>query len=607
MIQDKAGKYIISENENIFDYLKQARIFSCFPDETLKKLVPLSKMMAFNKGDVILREGEENSQLYFLIKGEVEVYAGNEFILKLRRIGDIFGEMSIINNRPSSATVVAAGDYNKIFSISSKHIGEYSDMNSEEFQNFLFRLFSKIMSDKLYLTTEKAKQFEQTNRELLETKEKLQADIRKREEVEKELIQAKYQAELASQAKTRFLANMSHEIRTPLNSVLGFSQIILRKIKNFSLPGEFKDYFENIKNAGQSLNEIINNILDLTKIESGKLEVVEGVTYLPDLLKEIFDIHQSLAIEKQVNFKLNLNPDLPGYIVTDKTRLKQIVTNLLGNAIKFTPKGKTVRLDSWVENEQLKIVVKDEGIGISSEDQKRIFNPFEQVDDSATRNYQGSGLGLAITKRLVGLLDGKIELESKEDWGSIFTVTLPITRSLDISQPEIWRDEKMESVQFSSDITVLVVEDNALNRKVMETLLEEVGVKYMMAENGEIGVAMLEEVQPDLIFMDMHMPVMGGLDAIRIIRKNSVFDSVPIIALSAEAFIDQQKIAYESGIQDYLTKPVNLEKITRTLGKFLKPKSIDAAHQERVMMSPSFVNLKQKRFLLTTHYWIILL
>lgn len=593
-MQDKAGQYIISENENLFDYLKTARIFSCFPDETLKALVPLSKMMVVQKGETILHEGVENHHLYFLVRGEVDVFSGNEFILKLRRMGDIFGEMSIINNRPSSATVVATGEYNKIFAISSKHIGDYSDMNPEEFQNFLFRLFSKVMSDKLYLTTEKAKQFERTNRELLETKEKLQADIKKREKVEKELIQAKHQAELASHAKTRFLSNMSHELRTPLNSVLGFSQIILKKIKNFSLPGEFREYFENIKNAGQSLNEIINNILDLTKIESGKVEVVEGVTYLPALLKEVFEYHQALAIEKGIVFKDDFSPNLPGYILTDKTRLKQIITNLLGNAIKFTPNGKMVRLRSFVKNDVLKIEVMNEGIGIPKEDQERIFSPFEQVDDSATRSYEGTGLGLAITHHLVNLLHGTIHLESEENIATTFTVSLPVAQSEAPLCHKIV--EGVEVSQFSSDLRVLVVEDNRLNQKVMGALLEELGVQYFFAENGAVGVQKTKEIKPDLIFMDMHMPVMGGLDAIGEIRKDRSLDTIPIIALSAEAFIDQQKIAYEAGVQYYLTKPINLEKVIRVLGKFLNPESALGSDPNIDVMSPLLCETVDKAF-----------
>lgn len=383
-----------------------------------------------------------------------------------------------------------------------------------------------------------------------------------------EVQEAKLHAESANRSKSQFLANMSHEIRTPLNAIIGFTEIMLIEGLENPLPADFATYLGHIKVSGKHLSELINNVLDLSKIEAGKLALSLELVDLKQLLTTIHSINRAKAIEKGVVFTFRYEDDLPQFIETDRTKLNQILMNLVSNAIKFTPKNKKVEL--WVRRteEEILFSVTDEGTGIPKERQPHIFEPFEQADNTITRQYGGTGLGLSIAKKMGEMLQGEIILTSAEGRGSVFMFNLPLVIAEGVAEVE--KDTIDTPFKFSKENTVLVVEDNKLNQKMIKFLLNKFGLDIHIANNGEEGLLMIQKLKPDLVFMDIHMPVMDGLEAILHIRQMPEFSALPIVILSADAFKEQKMHAAELGATGYLTKPVEMEILLPVLQQHLK-------------------------------------
>ncbi len=391
------------------------------------------------------------------------------------------------------------------------------------------------------------------------------AGLIERKQVEDDLRKAKEEAESASLAKTSFLANVSHEIRTPLNAIVGFSRILLKHQSQIS--PRFLQYLENIRVSGVSLTEIINNVLDLAKIEAGKVEMDEEDVDIRLLLQSLYQISKDRAAEKGVRVKYDIDPAIPKRVRIDRTRLNQILMNLADNAIKFTPKGQEVDIRLDREGHEMVFKVQDEGIGIPEDRLQEVFNPFEQADGSTTRQYGGTGLGLAIVKSLVEILGGAISAESKTGVGSTFTVRLPL---IDVDHVEsVVESADWRNYSFRPGVKILLVEDNPMNQEMLLAVLEDTGLTAKIAENGQVALDMLATVSPDLILMDLHMPVMDGLTAARKIRENPDFAGLPIIGLSADAFVEREGQAQEAGISHFLTKPVDLDRLMPMLMRYL--------------------------------------
>jgi len=393
------------------------------------------------------------------------------------------------------------------------------------------------------------------------------------EESQRQLILAKEEAEEARRSKESFLANMSHEIRTPINGIVG----IIHILRNTPLNDEQRDWINRLDSASNSLLLIINDILDISKIDSGMMKIEYESFSIHKKLTDINNFFKIKALDKNLAFETDIDPQLPEYIRSSPIRIQQIINNFISNALKFTEEGKITLQASVMEQVgsqyTIKFTVADTGIGIKPDAIEKIFLAFEQGDDGITKKYGGTGLGLAIVKRLADLLHGKIEAKSTYGEGSAFSFQATFEKVDDFRPEETIDTTAISSLRKFDNVRILVAEDNELNSFMLVHILKSWGCEVDVAKNGRIAIEYVNQHDYDLIMMDTHMPVMSGFEAIQEIKThpNPQKAYTPIITISASVLQHEQAAAYEAGADSVIGKPFDpidlYQKIDKLISK----------------------------------------
>ena len=410
------------------------------------------------------------------------------------------------------------------------------------------------------------------------------------------LREARDEALRANQAKSEFLANMSHEIRTPLNAILGMNEMIMREAG-----GSIKKYAFNIKSAGDTLLSIINDILDFSKIESGKMEIVPVSYSLSSVLNDVYNMVSYKAGQKGLTFHMEVDPHIPDALCGDEVRLRQVVVNILNNAVKYTPKGSvTFKVQAvgapQADRLELEFITQDTGIGIREEDKAKLFSKFQRLDLEKNRNIEGTGLGLAITVRLTEMMHGSIAVDSVYGEGSTFTIRLP--QMVEQDEPigdfnarieAALRAEKHYKESFTAPAAkILVVDDNDMNLTVVQSLLEKTQLQIHTASSGKECLEKIAKEHYDIVFLDHMMPEMDGIETLQRAKKlpNSQCLHTPYIALTANAVAGVKEMFLEKGFDDYLSKPVDGKTLERMVQKYLPAEKLEKATENTASPEP---------------------
>ncbi|MFZ2990533.1 ATP-binding protein, partial [Ideonella sp.] len=472
----------------------------------------------------------------------------------------------------ATAEAIAGGDL-------SRRVPEAGTLEFRRLSAAFNRMSERLAGNLQSLSTELVQRrqaeaaLRDSERQLQDINAHLEQQVRERTA---DLAAAKEAAEAASRAKSAFLANMSHEIRTPMNAIIGLSRLLEQELGDAAQ----RQRVAKVGAAADHLMGLINDVLDLSRIEAGKL-ALEQVTFAPQaLIDRIVDMVALAARDKGLQLVVQVPHDLPAAVRGDERRLAQVLLNFLGNAIKFTEKGQVslnVRLGCGQSAHcRVKFEVSDTGIGLTSEQQARVFEAFEQADASTTRRFGGTGLGLTISRELCTLMGGELGVSSELGKGSSFWIELPLvcvegSEALDATLPRLTSSAPPAELPSWPGLRVLVVDDNPVNLEITEAMLARYGLVCDCAADGTVAAAQAQAHDYALILMDMHMPLMDGLEATRRIRAMPGHGLTPILAMTANVYADDQERCRQAGMNAHLAKPIDPAELTRVLAAWLPP------------------------------------
>ena len=511
--------------------------------------VGMSTETMLQKIAVVSNDGVNMTLFAILVGSLVAVIIAMRVTNGLRRLGKAADEMT----GGSLDTRVQVDSYREVneLAYAFNHMADAIQEREEELQQSM---------EELDLAHE---ELQSANEELQHHYEELELSQEELLTSNEELSQANDRVMEADRLKSEFLANMSHELRTPLNSVIALSGILLARMDG-DLTEEQEKQVKIIKKSGKNLLELINDILDLSKIESGKMEISLEEFYIEDVVNDDRAMVTPLATEKEINISFIKNEEIP-LIRSDRNKIKQILLNLLSNAVKFTPTGGSITIDATGRDGRVELRVTDTGIGIAKENLDKIFDEFRQVDGSSTREYGGTGLGLAITRRLVKLLGGEIRVESEIGKGSTFTIDIPVT--LDGIEPLTVAASRIDPGRK----TILAVDDDPSVIYVLKKYLEGEGYQVVPAHNGAEAIRLAREVKPFAITLDIMIPGRDGWEVINELKGDPTTEHIPIVVIS---ILDNKSLGFSLGVTEYLTKPVERNTVLNALGRLMSPRCI---------------------------------
>lgn len=502
---------------------------------------------------------------------------GEEYLDAIRSAGS--GSFSYTCEGEKSTVFVNGimNDWYVVMVVSDNEL--YGEVRSQLAANIILCTFIFLMISGFYYVGHKNEQSYTKRMEEMKLEEQKASYERKVLELEKDAANA------SNKAKSDFLANMSHEIRTPMNAIIGMDEMILR-----TKPADpVRKYALDIQSAGKTLLSIINDILDLSKIESGRMELIPVEYSFASVMNDVVNMTMKKAQDKGLSYKLTVSEDIPSVLLGDEIRIRQVMLNLINNAIKYTHEG-SVSVDVSYKGEtgMLQVVVSDTGIGIKDEDFGKLFASFQRLEEEKNRSIEGTGLGLNITRRLVRMMDGTITVKSRYGEGTTFTVqmkqtVIDATPVGDFAQNLLRMQEHKEEYKpalVAPGARVLVVDDNDMNLEVIAGLLEDTKIRVTTAESGKECIDILGDASFDVIFLDQMMPGMSGVQTLEQIRSRSLADDTPIIALTADAIVGARDNYIKEGFTDYLSKPVMYDALEAILLKYLDTALITSKKDE---------------------------